>query len=254
MASRMFAELTWPEVGEAVERNAGVILPVGATEQHGPHLPLATDAILATDLAAAVAESADLLVAPPITYGYRSRPLSGGGQGFVGTTSIRGGTLVSLVEDVLREFVRHGFRRLVIMSWHWENRGFVYEAAFEALQPHAETRAKAMVMESPFAGLSEQTLETLFPDGFPGWEIEHASVIETSLMLHLHPELCRPERAVDDRAERSPWYDLVPTPPEFVPESGVLWKASEGSAEKGALAWPAIVAQAGEAIELELPA
>jgi creatinine amidohydrolase len=107
--SRLLAEMTWPEVEEAIGRGAGVLLPVGSTEQHGYHLPLATDAILATELALAVAEPLDFLVAPAVAYGYRSRPLSGGGQGFVGTTSLQARTLMALVEDVLRELMRQGF-------------------------------------------------------------------------------------------------------------------------------------------------
>lgn len=57
--TRRLSEMTWPEVEEAISRGAGVLLPVGSTEQHGYHLPLATDAILATELAAAVAEDLD---------------------------------------------------------------------------------------------------------------------------------------------------------------------------------------------------
>jgi creatinine amidohydrolase len=254
MNTRLLAELTWPEVGEAIARGAGVVLPVGATEQHGPHLPLSTDAIFARELALAVAEPLDLLVAPTIAYGYRSRPLSGGGQGFVGTTSVSGSTLMGLVEDVLRELIRHGFRRLVLLNWHFENQGFLYEAAYRAREPHSEDRGRIMVMEAPFENLSEQTIEALFPDGFPGWATEHASIIETSLMLHLHPELVRFDRAVDDKAERSPWYDVIPTPSEFVPASGTLWKATQGSADKGHRAWPEIIAQASDAIAQELPA
>jgi len=246
--------MTWPEAGDAIDRGAGIVLPVGSTEQHGHHLPLATDALLATDLADAIAEPHDLLVAPAITYGYRSRPLSGGGQGFVGTTSISGRTLMSLVEDVLREFVRQGFRRIVVLNWHFENAHFVYESAFVALEPHAETPAKALVMEMPFQDLSPETMQLLFGDDFPGWATEHASIMETSLMLHLHPALVRFERAVDDRAERSPWWDVVPTPDAFVPESGTLWKATRADPDKGRRTWEEIVAGARVALAQEFDA
>jgi creatinine amidohydrolase len=251
--TRLFAELTWPEVAEAIDRGAGVVLPVGSTEQHGYHLPLATDAMLAADLALAIAEPLDLLVAPTVTYGYRSRPLSGGGQGFVGTTSISARTLMALVEDVLRDLVRQGFRRLLVLNWHFENAHFVYESAYLALEPHAETPATATVMEAPFQDLSQETMDLLFGDEFPGWATEHASIMETSLMLHLHPDLVRFERAVDDRAERSPWWDVVPTPSAFVPDSGTLWKATRADAEKGRRTWEEIVAAARAAVAQELP-
>ena len=76
LRTRMLAEMTWPEVDEAIGRGAGVFLPVGATEQHGYHLPLARDVVLPTELALAVANEYDFLVAPPVIYGYRSRPPS----------------------------------------------------------------------------------------------------------------------------------------------------------------------------------
>jgi len=253
VSERLFATLTWPEVRSAVDRDAGIVLPVGATEQHGHHLPLCTDSLLAGDLALAIADPTDMLVAPPVTYGYRSRPLSGGGQGFVGTTSVRGQTLMDLVEDVLREFVRHGFTRILVLNWHFENQNFIYESAYRALEPHSEANAKVMIMELPFQELSQQTMTALFPEGFPGWATEHASIFETSLMLHLYPELVRSERAVDDQAERSPWWDVVPTPADFVPRSGTLWKATQASAEKGKLAWDEVVPQAQAAVERELP-
>lgn len=254
MRTREMARLTWPEVQEAIQAGAGVVLPVGSTEQHGLHLPLATDAILATDLAMAIAEPVNMLVAPAIQYGYRSRPLTGGGQGFVGTTSVSARTLMNVCEDVLAELVRQGFRRIAVLNWHFENAGFVYEAAYVATESSAGSGARVLVLEQAFADLSAATMDALFPEGFPGWGIEHASIFETSLMLHLHPELVLFDRAVDDAAKRSPWYDVVPTPDAFVPRSGTLWKATQASADKGALAWPEVVAQVREAIELELPA
>lgn len=250
--TRKLAHLTWPEVAEAANARGGVIVPVGAVEQHGLHLPLITDALLATDLAYAVADATDMLVAPTLSYGYRSRPLSGGGQGFPGTTSLSATTLMAVLEDVLREYVRHGFERLVVLNWHYENRHFLYEAAYRALLPHETATARIMVLERSFEELSPTTMALLFPDGFPGWATEHAAIFETSLMQHLHPELVLEDRIVDDAAERSPWWDVVPTPEDFVPETGGLWKATQASPEKGAAAWQEIVAQTSSAIAQEL--
>jgi creatinine amidohydrolase len=73
-------------------------------------------------------------------------------------------------------------------------------------------------------------------------------------MLHLHPELVLFERAVDDEARRHPAYDVVPTPDDFVPESGALWKSTRASAAKGASAWAEIVANLQAAIGEEMPA
>lgn len=250
--TRILAEMTWPEVEEAAGRGAGVFLPVGSTEQHGYHLPLATDVILPTELALAVADELDFLVAPPVSYGYRSRPLSGGGEGFVGTTSLRARTLMALVEDVLGGLIRQGFERIAVVNWHFENQNFVYEAAYLAHESYRDTPTRIVVAEHPFAELSDKTMKTLFPEGFPGWDYEHASIMETSLMLHLRPELVLFDRAVDDASERHPWYDVIPAPEDFVPASGTLWKATQASEEKGRITWEEIVAQFHAAITSEL--
>lgn len=249
---RRLAELTWPEVRDRAAAGAGVVVPVGSTEQHGYHLPLSTDVILPEQLALAAAESLDLLVAPPIAYGYRSRPLSGGGEGFPGTISVSGRTLMSLLEDVLVGLSRSGFARVIVLNWHYENSNFVYEAAWLAYERARAEDLRVMVVEAAFSELSDQVMETLFGGEFPGWDVEHAAVLETSLMLHLRPDLVRFERAVDDAATRHPSYDVVPPPPDFIPESGTLWRATRASAEKGAAAWPEIVSRVGDAIAAEL--
>jgi creatinine amidohydrolase len=251
--SRLFTELTWPEVGEAAERGAGVVVPVGSTEQHGPHLALSVDAVLPTELGLAVADEHDLLVAPAVHFGYRSRPLSGGGQGFPGTISVRAQTLMMTVEDVLRELLRQGFRRLMLLNWHFENQNFVYESAWLALDHGQRQDARVMVVEQPFSQLSDETMQLLFADEFPGWDVEHAAIMETSLMLHLRPDLVLFDRAVDDEAARHPFYDVVPIPDEFVPRSGTLWKATQASAEKGERAWAEIVAGLDAAVAADLP-
>ena len=249
---RHLADLTWPEVDAAAQRGAAVILPVGATEQHGHHLPLCTDATLAERLALDVATELDALVAPPVTYGYRSRPLSGGGEGFPGTVSLSARTLMALVEDVLTGLAASGFRRLVVLNWHYENSNFVYEAAWLAQQLLAAPDLRIMVIEAAFSELSPEVMKLLFDDEFPGWDVEHAAVLETSLMLHLRPDLVLFDRAIDDQAQRHPPYDVVPIPADFVPRSGTLWKATRASAKKGRVAWPEIVSRVTRAISQEL--
>ncbi len=84
-------QLSWVEYARRVrEQSPVVFLPCGATEQHGPHLPLGTDALLASALCEDVARQVDGLVAPALSYGYKSQPKCGGGQHFCGTTSLDG--------------------------------------------------------------------------------------------------------------------------------------------------------------------
>ncbi len=199
-----------------------------------------------------MAAELDVLVSPPITYGYRSRPLSDGGEAFPGTVSLSARTLMALVEEVLVGLAASGFRHLVVLNWHYENSNFVYEAAWLARERAASADPRIMIIEAAFSELSPEVMEFLFGGEFPGWDVEHAGILETSLMLHLRPDLVSFDRAVDDQARRHPPYDVVPAPTDFVPRSGTLWKATRASAEKGRLAWPEIVSRVTRAVGDEL--
>lgn len=110
---------TWQEAQAAAEQGRVLIVPVGATEQHGPHLPLGTDAIVAFELACRVARVAGAVVAPAIYFAARSSPCSGGGgRSFPGSTGVTGGTLINVVKDVTDEFFRTGFRRVAYLNGH----------------------------------------------------------------------------------------------------------------------------------------
>ena len=111
---------------------------------------------------------------------------------------------------------------------------------------------RIMVCEATFAGISEEVVEALFGDEFPGWDVEHAAVLETSILLHLRPDLVLMDRAVDDEAKRHPSYDVVPPPKDFVPESGALWKATRATTKKGEIVWVDIVTRITASIDFEL--
>lgn len=234
-------EMTWYEINDFIQKDYGVLLPIGSVEQHGPHLPLITDTFFPTQLALEVAEDTKLLVAPPIMYATNSRPLSGGGQTFIGTTSIRATTFINQVEDVVREFIRSGFKKIVLLNWHMENANFIYEAAFQATRDVTEQMTKVMVIEAPFDKLDDETMDFVFGDSFGGWNVDHAGIAETSLMMHLKPEWVREDRIVDDCPPEIVEYDILPINTErFVAKSGCLWKATLASPEKGRILWETI--------------
>jgi creatinine amidohydrolase len=226
-------EMTWLDVRAAVERGAVLLLPAGAIEQHGPHLPLGTDTYLPVEVARRAAEQVDCVIAPPLHYGYKSRPLSGGGQGFVGTTSLRGKTYIDVTRDVISEFLRHGFKRLAIVNWHMENSDFLYEGADLAIKEAPDCGAQILVISDAWPQFTQQEMDFLFPEGFSGWDVEHASVVETSMMMALLPPLVRREAIIDDASEEHPPYDILPIPDRIVPKSGVLFRATQASDEKG---------------------
>jgi creatinine amidohydrolase/Fe(II)-dependent formamide hydrolase-like protein len=111
------AELTWPDVAQAVAAGVTtVILPLGATEQHGSHLPLGTDTCRAAALAERLAERLPVLVAPVI-------PISCSDEhsGFAGLLSLEAETLAAVIVDCVRRMVAWGMRRLVVLSAHGGN-------------------------------------------------------------------------------------------------------------------------------------
>jgi len=189
MAKILYDEMTWPEVKEAVAQGKVPLIPVGSTEQHGPHLPLKTDAFLAYEICkAAAARSGEALVLPPVSYGYNEHHLD-----FPATIHIHHETLIRFVIDIGKSLAHHGFRRIVIVNGHGSNTAPM------------ELAARRITLETP-ALCAALTYITLAPEVFSLLEGEdaHGGELETSLMLYLAPHL------VDmSRAERD--WDLPPS-------------------------------------------
>lgn len=185
--TRRLAEMTWPGVAEAVEAGATtVILPLGATEQHGPHLPLATDTIRAKALADRLAGrlGPGSLVAPALPFGCSDEH-----SGFPGLLGLGAETLARVVLDIARRLTGWGVRRLVLLSAHGGN-GEALEHALALLRQelpdlevrtndHLETIAPALLEVARRDGISANVLGL------------HAGEGETSEMLHLRPDLVR---------------------------------------------------------------
>lgn len=229
------AELSWPEVEARLAENPPVFLPIGATEQHGPHLPLNVDVVLPTGVAERVAREVGGLVAPTIPFGYKSQPRSGGGEHYPGTLGLDAQTLSLVVRDVVCRLADHGVRRLVLVNGHFENAWPVVEGLDLARRElRRDGIADFVAMRLEYWDFVERaTLDRLFPEGFPGTELEHASLLETSLMLLLRPDLVDMEKVPSDGPAQFPTYDRWPLRPGVVPPSGVLARAQGSSAEKG---------------------
>jgi len=227
----LMAEMTWPEYAALVAERV-VILPVGSTEQHGPHLPLGSDALAVAEVGLRVGRQIGAIVAPTIPYGYRSAPRSGGGELFTGTTSLTGETLIHVVRDILTALVRHGARRIVVLDGHYENNMFLHEGIHLVLDAGAppDLRIMKILWVDP---IQQKTLDRAWPDGFPGWALEHAAHLETSLMLAARPDLVRMDAVPSDGGDAFPVYDMYPQLEGFVPASGVLSDPSRASADAG---------------------
>lgn len=224
------SNMTWQEF--AKRKDDVIILPIGATEQHGPHLPLCVDTVIAEQFAYRIAEKINGVVAPTLSYGYKSKPLSGGGPLFPGTIDLNGLTLQNLVLDLIDEFVKDGFKKIYLFSAHFENEAFLVEAMDIASNKHGDS--VQILLTNWWDPMSPDTIDKIFTEvPFPGWALEHAAVTETSLMMYFKPELVN-EKAIIDMENATPGtYYRYPIEKDIVPASGVLASAKSSSPEKG---------------------
>jgi creatinine amidohydrolase len=230
------AELPWTEYDQRVrDGKTMVILPVGSLEQHGPHLPLNCDVAIPQEIGARVARRIDGLVAPGVAYGYKSQPKMGGGNHFPGTTSLDGITLIYTVRDIIKEFARHGVRKLTVMVGHYENTMFTIEGIDLALRDLRADGVHDMKIARVdyWDFISNDTIARVWTEGFPGWATEHAGVMETSIMLNLFPELVDMSKVPTHPPAVFPPYDVYPVNPSWVPSSGALCSAKLATADKG---------------------
>ena len=188
MTSVELDKLTWPEVEAELRggRNT-VVVAFGATEQHGLHMPLATDALLGDQFARRLAERLDAFVAPTVRVGCSSHHLA-----FPGTLSISDETFHAIVADLVSSLAGGGFERIVLVPTHGGNFAPL-AAAVERLPLEQRERVVAITDLGVFlriAQLGEREFGVPLPEGGL-----HAGEWETSLMLAIHPELVRMDRA-----------------------------------------------------------
>jgi creatinine amidohydrolase len=191
----LMEEMTWPEVEEAM--NAGkrtALLACGAAEQHGPHLPIGTDAYLGTAIAERAAQIAgNSLVAPTLRPGLSEHHMH-----FPGTITLRIETFVALLEDYCASLERHGFERIVIFSSHGGNRD-VMRAYGPSLARARQGRCEVIVRADSEI---QRVFDFLIPRGVSkGAAGVHAGYVETSEMLECLPHLVRMDAAVPGRSD-----------------------------------------------------
>jgi creatinine amidohydrolase len=191
-----------PEVRQACEDARGlVIIPIGAVEVHGPHLPVGTDSIETYEMGLRAAHEAGVVITPPLWYGN-----SRGFMDFPGTISIRPETLKGLTKDIALSLIQHGFDKLVLLDGHGGNYG-ILELLIEEI--HMET-------EAIICHVRAWELATLpKPAGTPAYD-GHGGSSETSVMLALTPEDVDRTQFVDS----APAIDLTPYGAVFPSPSG----------------------------------
>lgn len=184
MAAPRLAELTWEDARALGEAGAAAILPVGAMEAHGPHLPLATDVIIAEAMAAAAAERLDaagyrVVILPPLAYS--PAPFA---EGFPGTISLAPGALAQTVADIAASLARHRFRLLAIANAHLD------PAHLDALREAATRIRAATGLRVVFPDLTLRALAAQLTEEFRSGAC-HAGRFEGSIVLAARPDLVR---------------------------------------------------------------
>jgi len=225
--SLWLADLTWIEVEQAIAAGFdNLLLMLGATEQHGPHLPLSTDTLIGQELAQRVATKlGKTLIAPIMPIGTSDEHLD-----FAGTLSLSKSTLAGIIVDIGRSAARHNFRRLLVLTAHGGN----YDAirlGTEQLRQNCPT-LEVIALTDLGDWLKLEQTQGLVSAQEAGW---HAGERETSQLLHLHPEMVRREKAeagyVGDFKAILPQMMTVGLRP--VTANGVLGDPAKASAEQG---------------------
>lgn len=230
----LFDRLTSEEAAAALAARPVALLPLGAVENHGDHLPLGTDNDLAWGVARAAEARIDgALVLPAMPYGQAWST-----AGFAGTLSLSVETLTGVLVDLGVSLRRQGVEVLAIVNGHMGNLDAMKLAARRLHDEHDMT-----VLTLTYPGTSAVQAEVLEAERWHGTYF-HADEMETSLMLHLAPDQVRMEHARPNYPERPPTFDVTPTPWDRISDTPVIGDPCVATGAKGA----AIVDAAVDAI------
>ena len=183
----LWQELTSPEIAALDRERTVIVLPVGSVEQHGNHMPLGTDTMLAVAVAEAAAgkAAAPSGVLPPPWYGFSAHHMR-----FPGTVTLRPETMMALVEDIVASVVAHGFGGILIVNGHGGNGGVIDVLASKLGHRFYGSARIACLTYFQLARDEIAALRESEPGG-----MGHACEFETSLIMHLRPDLVHQERA-----------------------------------------------------------
>ncbi|MDD5656836.1 MAG: creatininase family protein [Elusimicrobia bacterium] len=213
------ADLTWPEAAARIAANPQLTIPVGTVEQHGRHLPLNTDILVAESCAEFLSNEFGLLIAPTVNYGV-NLPCD---RIYPGTTTIPAETLQSTLSSLVEWWKLQGFQRFLVLSAHGDPHHI------RALRDAASACAHVLEL---YDFKMDDLLETQ-PCA------KHACEAETSIMLHLFPALVRQDQIVDFETpfeQFRPYLHHEKTDP-IAGSPGCQGYPSRASAEKGKRLW-----------------
>ncbi|MDQ2898844.1 MAG: creatininase family protein [Acidobacteriota bacterium] len=230
-----YEEFTWPEIRDAVAQNRVAVLPVGTVEQHGPHLPLVTDVLTASEMSRLAVERIpeEAILLPPVYYSFNEHHMD-----FPGTIAIEGETVIRYVRDIGKSLARHGFRKILLVNGHGSNVPFLDIAARDITNGSDSICA----MASWWSLIPRELLQELRESEFPGG-MAHGCELETSVLLYLRGDLVQFEKAERDinfPATEYFYWDLQRPSPIFFQEwfsryskTGTVGDPTKATREKG---------------------
>ena len=218
MTSRFAKEMNREEFADAMKRDPVVILPIGSVEEHGAHLPLGSDTFEIDFVVGRISEKLDCVVLPTLNYGN-----CGSTYNFPGTISVSFDSLRAFIADILEEIIRHGGRRVLVISGH---AGTDHMAAMRMA-------AKGVVKKNPGVRMMVMSDYDLVPDykggNVPSWD-GHAGKAETSRMLNIRPDISKKGKTATKAKYRE--FMVLPDPESQFP-TGVSGDPRSASAELG---------------------
>ncbi|EQB37950.1 hypothetical protein M948_05115 [Virgibacillus sp. CM-4] len=211
------------EIKEKMNQSQIAILPIGAVEAHGPHLPLGTDNFLAERLSQKLAERVKAFVLPTLPYGQIWSL-----RNFPGSINVSNNSLISFLVDIGESLYKQGFRTFAMVNGHLGNQTALKEAARVLYESCPEMR----VFYFFYPGMNKAAAEVRENNSTHNTYF-HACEIETSYMLYLAPEFVDMDKALTDIPNIPMHADSTPTPWEEFTETAVLGDASLATKEKG---------------------
>jgi len=189
--------MRWQEVQQFRKKGGDLaLIPVGSVEQHGLHLPVGTDSMVAIRLAEEAGQRTNTIVTPPLWFGWSPHHMA-----LPGSISIRPQILAELLFDVLSSLANHGFDRFVIVNGH----RIVNIPWIQISAEKAQRELGVMVTIYDPAYMSKEIVDQI---GFG--QVGHAEEIETSHMLHIMPHLVRMDKAKDSPPLEKKLYHVDP--------------------------------------------
>lgn len=236
-------EMTAAEIGALDRQRTVVMLPLGAVEQHGHHMPVGTDSMLAHSVCLSAADrlgEGRVVVLPPPWYGFSAHHMA-----FAGTITLSATTLVALAEGIVESIVAHGFRRVLIVNGHGGNSGVI--SVLASTLGH-RFHGKARIAALTYFQLGRQAIAEIRESREGG--MGHACEFETALLMHVRPDLVKIDRAVTHYPDTGTKYlttDLLGASQAHsyldfkdLSPSGTLGDPTLASAEKGARLFEAV--------------